>query len=142
MKFVKDTLGCPPSQDASHHQDFYVFSRGSRDPYKPSLATVTGKGEQPKGYPSRNECFMIQVLHTSPNKTCRHVFYHIRADRKRLRPFFEPFRPEKNVSTMTFTMPIIVWFFKGICSDKVVCNNTVLYNKEHKHQLTCVIHHV
>ena len=21
-------LGCPPSQDASHHQDYYIFSRG------------------------------------------------------------------------------------------------------------------
>ena len=22
-------LACPPSQDASHHQDYYIFSRGS-----------------------------------------------------------------------------------------------------------------
>ena len=22
-------LGCPPSQDASHHQDYYIFRRGS-----------------------------------------------------------------------------------------------------------------
>ena len=36
------TLGCPPSQDASHHQDYYIFSRGSQP--KPSFATVTGRG--------------------------------------------------------------------------------------------------
>ncbi len=38
-------LGCPPAQDASHHQDCYVFSRGSRP--KPSFATVTGRGDNP-----------------------------------------------------------------------------------------------
>ena len=26
---IKHGLGCPPSQDASHHQDYYIFSRGS-----------------------------------------------------------------------------------------------------------------
>ena len=39
------TLGCPPSQDASHHQDYFIFSR---DPYKPSFATVTGSGDNPR----------------------------------------------------------------------------------------------
>ncbi len=38
-------LGCPPSQDASHHQDYYIFSRGSQP--KPSFATVTGRGDNP-----------------------------------------------------------------------------------------------
>ena len=33
----------PPSN--SHHQDYYIFSIG--DPYKPSLATVTGRGPHP-----------------------------------------------------------------------------------------------
>ena len=23
------SLGCPPAQDSSHHQDYYIFSRGS-----------------------------------------------------------------------------------------------------------------
>ena len=31
-------------QDASHHQDDYIFSTGSRDPHKPSFATATGWG--------------------------------------------------------------------------------------------------
>ena len=36
-------LGCPPSQDASHHQDYCIFSRGSRT--KPSFATgILGGG--------------------------------------------------------------------------------------------------
>ena len=43
-----DTLSCPPAQDASPHQDYYTFSR---DPYKSSFATVTGRGDKPKGYP-------------------------------------------------------------------------------------------
>ena len=38
-------LGCPPSQDASDHQDYYIFSR---DSYKPSFATITGKGDNPR----------------------------------------------------------------------------------------------
>ena len=38
-------LGCPPAQDASHHQDCYVFSRESQP--KPSFATVTGRGDNP-----------------------------------------------------------------------------------------------
>ena len=29
LKFYMDTLGCPPSQHSSHHQDYYIFSRGS-----------------------------------------------------------------------------------------------------------------
>ena len=38
-----DSLGCPPSQDASHHQDYYIFSKGSRT--KPSFATgILGGG--------------------------------------------------------------------------------------------------
>ena len=31
-------------QDASHHQDYYIFSTGSRDPHKLSFATATGWG--------------------------------------------------------------------------------------------------
>ena len=42
---VCSSLGCPPAQDSSHHQDYYMFSRGSRT--KSSSATVTGRGEQP-----------------------------------------------------------------------------------------------
>ena len=38
------SLGLPPTQDASHHQDYYIFSR---EPYKPSFATVTGWGVDP-----------------------------------------------------------------------------------------------
>ena len=44
-------LGCPPSQDASHHQDYYIFRIG--DPYKPSFATVTGRGDNPKYKPNQ-----------------------------------------------------------------------------------------
>ena len=37
------TLGCPPAQDASHHQEYYIFSRGSQP--KPSFATgILGGG--------------------------------------------------------------------------------------------------
>ena len=39
------TLGCPPSQDASDHQDYYVFFVGGA--YKPGFATVTGRGDNP-----------------------------------------------------------------------------------------------
>ncbi len=39
------TLGCPLSQDASHHQDDITFLVG--DPYKPSFATVIGRGDNP-----------------------------------------------------------------------------------------------
>ena len=38
-------LGVPPSQDASDHQDFHIFSRGF--PPALSFATVTGKGAYP-----------------------------------------------------------------------------------------------
>ena len=41
-------LGCSPSQDSSHHQDYEPFLVG--DPYKPSFATVTGRGDNPR-YP-------------------------------------------------------------------------------------------
>ena len=40
--FKAYTLGLPPTQDASHHQDYYIFSRESQP--KPSFATVTGWG--------------------------------------------------------------------------------------------------
>ena len=39
------TLGCPHSQDATHHQDYYIFSR--EVPYKPSFVRVTGRGDNP-----------------------------------------------------------------------------------------------
>ena len=42
-------LGLPPTQDASHHQDYYIFSRESQP--KPSFATVTGWGVDPIYYP-------------------------------------------------------------------------------------------
>ena len=37
----------PPSN--SDHQDYYIFSR---DPYKPSFATVTGRGDNPRCTPN------------------------------------------------------------------------------------------
>ncbi len=40
------TLGLPPTQDSSHHQDYYIFSRESQP--KPSFATVTGRGVDPR----------------------------------------------------------------------------------------------
>ena len=49
------TLGCPPAQDSSHHQDYSVFSRGSQP--KPSFATVTGRGDNPR-YTFGNSAFL------------------------------------------------------------------------------------
>ena len=48
LKFAapRYTLGCPPSQDSSHHQVDITFLLG--DPYKPSFATVTGRGDNPR----------------------------------------------------------------------------------------------
>ena len=46
IKNYEYTLGLPPTLDASHHQDYYIFSRESRT--KPSFATVTGWGVDPK----------------------------------------------------------------------------------------------
>ena len=40
----------PPAQDASRHQDYNIFSRGSRT--KPSFATVPGRGDSPMDDPS------------------------------------------------------------------------------------------
>ena len=39
-------LGLPPTQDSSRHQDYYIFRIGN--PYKPSFATVTGWGVDPR----------------------------------------------------------------------------------------------
>ena len=44
---VQYTLGLPPTQDASHHQDYYIFSRESQP--KPSFNTgILGGGVDPK----------------------------------------------------------------------------------------------
>ena len=48
-KPMVNTLGCPPSQDSSHHQDYYIISGGSQP--KPSFATVTGRGDNPRNTP-------------------------------------------------------------------------------------------
>ena len=53
----------PPTQDASHHQDYYIFSRESRT--KPSFATVTGWGVDPR---HRFSCFFFDFL--SPGSRC------------------------------------------------------------------------
>ena len=53
-------LGCPPSQDSSHHQDYYIFSRGSQP--KPSFATVAGRGDNPT-YTSLF-CWFLSFLYT------------------------------------------------------------------------------
>ncbi len=45
-KWIISWVVPPPSN--SHHQDYYIFSR---DPYKPSLATVTGRGDNPNHIP-------------------------------------------------------------------------------------------
>ena len=45
-KILKNTLDLPPTQDASHNQDWYIFSIGN--PHKPLFATVAGSGVDPK----------------------------------------------------------------------------------------------
>ena len=42
-----NSLGLPPTQDASHHQDYETFLAGKSQP-KPSFATVTGWGVDPR----------------------------------------------------------------------------------------------
>ncbi len=45
LRIVQKKVGsCPPAQDASHHQDYYII----RPQPKPSFATVTGRGDNPK----------------------------------------------------------------------------------------------
>ena len=48
---VNNDLGCPPAQDASHHQDYHIFRFG--DPkLKPSFATgILGGGTTPNNDP-------------------------------------------------------------------------------------------
>ena len=43
---IGDTLDLPPTQDSSDHQDDITFLVGN--PYKPSFATVTGWGVDPR----------------------------------------------------------------------------------------------
>ena len=73
-------LGCPPSQDSSHHQDYETFFVG--DPYKPSFATVTGRGDNPSYVHqklSRNKyqsCLrdFVQMYRQLPvEKTCSYI---------------------------------------------------------------------
>ena len=41
----------PHAQDASHHQYYYIcLGSGIGDPYKPLIATITGRGGHPKLY--------------------------------------------------------------------------------------------
>ena len=40
-----DSLGCPPSEDATTTKTFHLLARGSRT--KPSFAALTGKGDNP-----------------------------------------------------------------------------------------------
>ena len=56
--FEKYSLGLPPT-DASHRQDYYIFNRESD---KPSFATVTGWGVDPK-YSFQRESFLIDLDH-------------------------------------------------------------------------------
>ena len=44
--FFKDIFWVVPPPSNSHHQDNYIFSRGSQP--KPSFATVTGRGDNPR----------------------------------------------------------------------------------------------
>ena len=44
-KVYSTNLGFPSGK--SHHQDYYIFSKGSHQP-KPSFATLTGKGDNPE----------------------------------------------------------------------------------------------
>ena len=76
-------LGVAPSQDASHHQDYYIFNRKSQP--KPSFTTVTVRGPHPScGFlilaPSSFVFFLPQGLspwswqrheNRSMNETCR-----------------------------------------------------------------------
>ncbi len=41
------TLGCPPAQDASHHQDYYIFRIGDPN-LNPHLPLASWEGGQPK----------------------------------------------------------------------------------------------
>jgi len=42
ITFKVSALDLPPTQDASQHKDYYIFS--GEDPDKPSFSTVTGWG--------------------------------------------------------------------------------------------------
>ena len=44
-----DILGCPPSQYASHHQDYYIFRIGDPN-LNLHLPQASWEGGQPKGY--------------------------------------------------------------------------------------------
>ncbi len=59
-------LGCPPAQDSSHHQDYYIFSRGSQP--KPSFAT--GRGDNPR-YDALESFFKI----LGPTWQCHSKFW-------------------------------------------------------------------
>ena len=66
-------LGCTPSQDASHHQVDIIFLVG--DPYKPSFATVTGRGDNPNyRCPSTLSSVLskIRKMHADENCVCQH----------------------------------------------------------------------
>ena len=58
-------LGCPPAQDASHHQDYNICSRESQT--KPSFATgILGGGDNPRycfgGHLGRLKLFLVIFL--------------------------------------------------------------------------------
>ena len=51
-QFVSIYVGLSPPPSKSHHQDYYIFRIGN--PYQPSFATVTGRGDNPKYMPPSN----------------------------------------------------------------------------------------
>ena len=52
-------VGVPPPPNSSDHLRLhYIFSRGIRDPYKPLLYIVTGKGRT-----SQHKCIELQEFH-------------------------------------------------------------------------------
>ena len=57
------SLGCPPSQDASHHQDYYIFSRGI--PINLHLPQLLGGGDNPNHSPLRGISHIMELTKVS-----------------------------------------------------------------------------
>ena len=103
-------LGVAPSQDSSDHQDYYIFSR---DPHKPSYATVAGRGPTPKicyYLGGCMPCWWFLLLHfLSPNSDQK---IEQRVSNPALAWSLHRSLPHKSLESLSF-----LWFFAEFLGD-------------------------
>ena len=116
-----------PSQDSSHHQDYYMFSGGSQP--KPSFPTVTGRGPHPIHRISSQVPLIWELVHClglAGHSLFAFTLVHTEANRMAVActdPQITYIRPSMRIQVETHTFSYFIWSMLKVLQSPSVCSN-------------------